>query len=53
MTIAELYEYAKALEIENLPIYVTYECSDCWYDFNKELTKNLIETAKDKVEFQF
>lgn len=53
MTIAELYEYAKELGIENLPIYVTYECSDCWYDFNDELTKDLIEATNDRVEFQF
>ena len=38
ITIKELYESAKAIGKENLPIGITYSCSDDWYDiFNNEI----------------
>jgi hypothetical protein len=51
MTIAELYEYAKELEIENLPICLRYECNDDWYSFDRGLTRDDVSVVDKMVVF--
>ncbi len=53
MTIAELYHYAVSLGIENLPMIVTYECSDDWYGFEEPLEVKNIEVDNETVIVNF
>lgn len=40
MTIKELYEWAVALNVENQPFNIHYNCDDRYYSFSEELTKD-------------
>lgn len=49
MTIAELYEYAKENDIENLPVIIVNECADYFYSFDVELSKGDIKFSDTEV----
>jgi len=53
MTVAELYNYAKERKAENLPLTISYSCSDDWYSlFDEETSVENIEIVNNEVNIQ-
>ena len=40
MTIKELYEWAKSMELENSILTLNYKCDDYWYNYNDYIKLN-------------
>ena len=52
MTIKELYEMAKAFNLEEAPIFIGYSCGDDWYSLGgQNLVSSMVDINRDRDLF--
>lgn len=49
MTIKELYNWAKSMELENANLKLDYKCGDDWYNYEGDIKINNLTIEGDDI----